>query len=216
MARGFFHTFNDMMTGSNRVSVKTRKGSITVTGGGNIKMQNGRIWVDGVEVTEANSDGEQTALANITHLTLNGDAGSFSVDMVDNIVITGSVNGKVESRNGNIQCGDVKGDVETRNGEITCGNIGGEVKTRNGSIKHTKENTPDILQHYVPESYKNEIEQHFLRGGTIIVHDAFFPNTNSTHLRGERFNWKHEFYTKGETTPEPQQTEDFCTIKEDE
>ncbi len=124
--------------------------------GNNIRINNGRIYVDNQEVKNdlAGSGNDKKEL--VINLVINGNIDSLEVDNleVDNcntIDITGDVKslanvngtikvnrvlGTLSSQNGNINCGgDIEGNVESKNGNISCQKVGGSVTTKNGNIR---------------------------------------------------------------------------------
>lgn len=100
---------------------------ITITGGGSINIANGRIIVDGRDVTPN---------AKTINIVVNGNIEKLSADVVNSVEINGSVMGDVKTGSGDVQCGDVRGSVSTGSGDVRCGSIGGSVKTGSGDINH--------------------------------------------------------------------------------
>jgi hypothetical protein len=100
----------------------------TITSGGSINISNGRIIVDGHDVTPD---------AKTINIVVHGDVETLSADGVNSLEISGTVAGDVSTQAGDITCGDVKGSVSTMSGDVRCGSIGGNVKTMSGDINHS-------------------------------------------------------------------------------
>ena len=107
------------------------KNSITINGltitssGGSINVINGRVWIDGKDVTPD---------AKTISIVVHGDVGMLSADGCNTIEVAGSVGGDVSTQSGDIKCGDVTGSVSTMSGDVRCGSVGGSVKTMSGDI----------------------------------------------------------------------------------
>lgn len=93
--------------------------------GTNISVCNGRVMVDGVDVTP---DQKQITIA------VEGDVSELSIDSCNKLNITGSCR-TVRSGSGDVNCGDVGGSVETGSGDVSCGNVQGNVETGSGDVK---------------------------------------------------------------------------------
>ena len=102
-----------------------RINGVTITGGRSISVSNGRVIVDGKDVT-----GEEAKTINIA---VHGDISDLSVDACDVASITGMV-GKVKPQSGDVRCGDVSGSVQTMSGDVSCGAVAGDVSTMSGDI----------------------------------------------------------------------------------
>lgn len=123
-------------------------GTVSINGrtyqGNNVSMSNGRIIIDGRDVTEDTKDDRQITISidgNIESLsvghcdkvTVNGECGSVSTTSGD--VNCGSVKGSVKTVSGDVDCKDVGGSVETLSGDVNCGTIAGNAKTMSGDIR---------------------------------------------------------------------------------
>lgn len=113
--------------------------------GNNISIINGRVIIDGKDVTP---DGKQITI-NVT-----GDIQELNVDSCDKVTVTGNVGslktstgdvevdgnvGSLNTSTGDVEVnGNVEGDLESQNGDISCQNVGGSVSTKNGDIKYRK------------------------------------------------------------------------------
>lgn len=87
-------------------------------------MQNGRVIVDGVDVTKE--------YENVS-ITIHGDVKEMQVTVCKEVTINGNV-GSVTNTHGDLKCGNVTGDVETVHGDVECNNVGDGVKTIHGKI----------------------------------------------------------------------------------
>ena len=104
-------------------------GKTIITNGGSIQVGNGKIIIDGVDMTPDSKE---------INIEVVGNVETLEVDTCNKVKITGDVK-SVKSHNGNIDIGgNVSGDVSTHNGNIDCGDVQGSVTTRNGNIKHRK------------------------------------------------------------------------------
>lgn len=123
--------------------------SVMINGNGNvicgnsISITNGKIIVDGKNITP-----ENTKTINIE---VKGDVQQLQVDCCDRVVISGNVgnaksgsgdieitgycSGNLQTGSGDIECGNVTGSVQTGSGDIKCENIGGDASTMSGDIK---------------------------------------------------------------------------------
>lgn len=101
---------------------------VTITGGRNITIRNGKVIVDGKDVTPN---------AKEINISVNGSIDRLEADACQKISITGDV-GNVKTQSGDVDVnGDIKGSVQTMSGDVDCGGpIGGSVSTMSGDIKH--------------------------------------------------------------------------------
>jgi hypothetical protein len=97
---------------------------MTITGGNNISIVNGRIIVDGKD---------QTPDAKSIKIEILGDVQNLDVDHSDSISIEGNV-GKIKSGSGDITCNNIMGDAQTGSGDIKCSEIKGDVQTGSGDV----------------------------------------------------------------------------------
>lgn len=115
----------------------------TITGR-NIIISNGKVIVDGVDVTPDSKE--------IT-IQVTGNIENLQVDYAKEVAVYGTVaylkNGSgdischrivrgVTSGSGDIECDVIEGDVNTGSGDVKCNTITGSVKTGSGSIKYKK------------------------------------------------------------------------------
>ena len=106
--------------------------------GNNVSIINGKIIIDGNDVTPDS----KTITIDIT-----GNLGSLKADVVNKVSITGNVDGDVQIGTGDVQIGtgdvqigsDVHGNIKTGVGDIKVqGNVSGNAKTGVGDIKYSK------------------------------------------------------------------------------
>jgi hypothetical protein len=99
----------------------------TTYSGKNIVITNGKVVIDGKDVTE------QEKLLTIT---IQGDVEKLEVDACKSIEITGNAN-NVRTSAGDVNIkGEVKGNVSTQSGDVECGGgIGGSVSTMSGDVE---------------------------------------------------------------------------------
>lgn len=101
---------------------------VLITGGRNITMRNGKVLVDGVDVTPDTKE---------ISVVINGDVEKLEADSCLKISITGDV-GSVKTLSGDVDIsGTINGYVQTMSGDVKCGgSINGSVSTMSGDIRH--------------------------------------------------------------------------------
>ncbi len=101
---------------------------VRISGGNNITIRNGRVIVDGADVTPSDKQINIAVQGNVTRL---------EVDCCDRIGIAGSA-GAVSTQSGDVEVrGDITGSVNTMSGSVECGgSISGNVSTMSGSVRH--------------------------------------------------------------------------------
>jgi hypothetical protein len=99
-----------------------------IGGRNSIVIVNGKVIVDGLDVTPEN---EKQITIEVT-----GDIASIEADVCEKITVTGNAGG-VKTSQGDINVGgNVNGDVKTSQGNIDIeGSVTGDVKTSQGNIK---------------------------------------------------------------------------------
>lgn len=103
---------------------------VTITGGRNISVINGKIKVDGKDYTPAD--------AKEINIVINGNVDKLEVDACDKVTVTGDVS-TLKTMSGDVDItGDVKGDIKTMSGDVDCGNVGGSISTMSGDVKNKK------------------------------------------------------------------------------
>jgi hypothetical protein len=96
--------------------------------GSKIKQKDGRVFVDGKDVTD------EVGLAQLVVL-VQGNVEKLEIQGPGTITVTGNA-GSVRGVSGKISvAGDVSGSVESISGDIKCGKVAGSVKTLSGDIK---------------------------------------------------------------------------------
>jgi len=132
-----------------KIANKIRMAIMTINNvshvGNNIIITNGRVIIDGKEVTPENE--------KIINIKIEGDVNSVNVgycqslSVIGNVDTLGSTSGDIEvsgsaqsisSTSGDIQVeGDVSGNVSTTSGDVQIGgSVAGNVKTLSGDICH--------------------------------------------------------------------------------
>ncbi len=123
---------------SNKITVN----SVDIVGGRNVSIINGKVLVDGKDVTP-----------NAKEITIQviGDVDSLDVDYAQSVSITGNVQsvqtaaadvtigggvaGSVQTASGDVDVdGDVQGSVATVSGDVDCCDVAGNVTTVSGDI----------------------------------------------------------------------------------
>ena len=136
---------NGDMTGGSIVG-RNNMGTMTINGrtftGSNIYMNNGRILVDGLDVTDETG----VDMKSILEIKVTGDVENVTSDKSINVV--GNVKGDIDAEGsvncnavggsiragGSVSCDDVNGNVEA-GGSVNCDDVGGSVKA-GGSVNH--------------------------------------------------------------------------------
>lgn len=100
---------------------------ITIASGDNITIRNGKVIVDGKDVTP---DAKEIVI------TITGDVSTLKVDACESIAVQGNA-GSVNTMSGDIEViGNIEGSVQTVSGNVECGgSIGGRVQTVSGEIR---------------------------------------------------------------------------------
>lgn len=102
---------------------------VTYTGGNSISVVNGKVIIDGKDMTPDHKE---------INITVHGNIDQLEVGSCNSLSITGDC-GQIKSGAGDIEItGNVGGSVSTKAGDIKCGNVGGSVSTMTGDIKHRK------------------------------------------------------------------------------
>lgn len=97
--------------------------------GNNIVIKNGRVIVDGKDVTPEGKE---------INIVVEGNIEKLSVDACDKLSVNGNV-GSIETKSGDVDVtGNVNGNIQTMSGDVDCGDITGSIKTMSGDIKHRK------------------------------------------------------------------------------
>lgn len=97
--------------------------------GNNVTIINGKVIVDGKDMTPD--------AKNIT-IHVDGDISKLSVDICDKLSVTGNVK-DLSTVSGDVTIGgNVSQNVKTVSGDVKCGDISGKVTTVSGDIKNKK------------------------------------------------------------------------------
>lgn len=99
---------------------------LTITGGRNINISNGRVIIDGKDVTPDIKE---------ISIQITGDVETLSVDACNKIEVNGNV-AELSTQSGDVRCQSVGGDVSTMSGDVHCTTVAGRVKTMSGDINH--------------------------------------------------------------------------------
>jgi hypothetical protein len=96
--------------------------------GNSIVISNGKVIIDGKEVTPDSKE---------INITVDGNIGELKVDACNTVSVKGNI-GYVKTQSGDVDItGDViNGSVSTMSGDIVCGNVGGSISTMSGDITH--------------------------------------------------------------------------------
>ena len=95
--------------------------------GKNISIINGKVFIDGKDVTP---DAKEITIS------VEGNIDILEVDHANTISMKGDVN-KARTGSGDINCGNVTGGAQTGSGDIDCGVINGDVQTGSGDVNAT-------------------------------------------------------------------------------
>lgn len=106
---------------TSRISIK---GNNNIVVGRDLVISNGRVIVDGKDLTPNTKE---------IVITIEGNVQSLSVDACSNIKVSGNV-GSLQTSTGDVYCGDVQGSVSTKSGDIECGSVGGNASSMSGDI----------------------------------------------------------------------------------
>jgi hypothetical protein len=103
---------------------------VTITGGKSISISNGRVIINGKDVTPD---------AKEINISVEGNVERLEADVCEKISVTGNA-GKISTMSGDVDVqGSVEGSVQTMSGNVDCsGNVGGNVSTMSGDVKHRK------------------------------------------------------------------------------
>ena len=113
--------------------------------GRSITITNGKVIIDGKDVTPDGKDINISIIGNIDDIKIDycqkievkGDVG-YLATMSGDIEISGNIKGSISATSGDIECGDVSGNVNSTSGDIKCGTVGGSVSTMSGDIRNKK------------------------------------------------------------------------------
>jgi len=120
---------------NHKVKCKTNKmntisiNGITIQGNRNVVISNGKIMINGKDVTPNSKE---------INIVINGDVDKLEVDCCNKVSVTGSVK-NIITKSGDIEVtGDVDGNIQTMSGDVDCGHVQGSISTMSGDVKHRK------------------------------------------------------------------------------
>lgn len=94
--------------------------------GNSIVINNGRVIVDGNEITPEN--------VKEINISVDGDVVELKVDSCSLLKVSGNVT-HVQTKSGDVSVlGDVEGNIQTMSGDVKCGSVGGSITTMSGNI----------------------------------------------------------------------------------
>lgn len=101
--------------------------SVTVDGGQSLTVCNGRVIIDGKDVTPE---------AKEINIFITGDVKRIEADACSKISVTGDVS-SISTQSGGVNVvGNINGSVQTMSGDVYCeGAISGNVRTMSGDIR---------------------------------------------------------------------------------
>lgn len=117
----------------NGVTVSRNGRTIIVNGGcsQSISIINGQVKINGRTVDDLNQYDDK-----IINITIEGGCHDISVDVCEEIHVTGNSCG-IQTHNGNVKVdGQCDGNIITHNGNVNCGEVRGSVQSHNGNIHH--------------------------------------------------------------------------------
>lgn len=97
---------------------------ITISGRNSVVVANGRVVVDGKDVTPD---------AKAISIEVHGNIEELRVDACESVHVAGNV-GSVGTVSGDVRCGDVGGNVATVSGDVECRKIAGSASSLSGDI----------------------------------------------------------------------------------
>lgn len=108
------------------INGKTYRGN-----GQNITINNGKVMIDGRDVTPDDNGKE-------INIHIDGYVNELNVDVCDNVSLNGEAK-NIKTKSGDINiAGNVIGNVKTMSGDVNCENVSGNVSTMSGDIKKRK------------------------------------------------------------------------------
>jgi len=107
--------------------------TITINGntysGNSIVVTNGKVIINGKDVTPEGKE---------INITVEGNIDELKVDACNKVSVTGSVK-SIITKSGDIEVtGDVDGNIQTMSGDVDCGHVQGSISTMSGDVKHKK------------------------------------------------------------------------------
>lgn len=97
--------------------------------GKNIVITNGKVFIDGMDVTPDSKN---------IDIKIEGNIDELKVDSCNSIYVLGSVK-NINTLSGDVDVvGHVGGNLKTMSGNIKCGDVEGSISTMSGDITHRK------------------------------------------------------------------------------
>ncbi len=93
--------------------------------GRSVTIVDGKVIIDGQDVTPANS--------KVINIEVHGDVHDICADACSSISVSGSV-GDVSTKSGNVVCTDVLGSIRTVSGDVRCHDVRGPVESVSGDV----------------------------------------------------------------------------------
>jgi len=101
----------------------------TITSSKNIVITNGKVFVNGTDVTPDSKE---------INISVVGQLDKLEVDSCSKIEVTGDVN-NIKTISGDVGIsGNCNGNIQTMSGDVYCESVGGSISTMSGDIKHRK------------------------------------------------------------------------------
>jgi hypothetical protein len=106
-----------------KITISTGNTSV-VYSGNNVTITNGKVIIDGNDVTPQ--------MKNIS-ISIEGSIDMLNVDACNYVKVSGTVN-SLTTTSGDVTCGNVAGNVDSTSGDIECQDVGGSVQTVSGDV----------------------------------------------------------------------------------
>lgn len=134
--------------------------------GKNISIVNGKVTIDGRDVTPDSKeitiaiDGnvEELSVDACSKVNINGACGQ--VQTMSGNIKCGAVNGAVQTSSGDVECGHVQGGVTTSSGDVDCKVVCGSIRTSSGDVDHVKIGDDNSFRTFVALHAPDLIEQY--------------------------------------------------------
>ncbi|MFH0289474.1 hypothetical protein ACGRSR_17925 [Vibrio owensii] len=105
-------------------TIKVNGLTITGVSGRNIVINDGKVIVDGKDVTP---DSKEISIA------IEGNVERLQADVCAQVAVSGDV-GNISTQSGDVQCTQVGGSVSTMSGDVICSSIAGNASTMSGDV----------------------------------------------------------------------------------
>ena len=97
--------------------------------GNSIVVTNGKVIINGKDVTPESKE---------INITVEGNIDELKVDACNKVSVNGNVS-NLKTQSGDVDVtGDVTGSVQTMSGDVDCGTVGGSISTMSGDVKHRR------------------------------------------------------------------------------